>query len=44
MLKIAGINYFDKKEEYVKPTDFIELDYERILKYEYKIRFKENNI
>jgi hypothetical protein len=38
MLKTAGINYFDKKEEQIKPTDFIELDYDRKLKYEYKIR------
>jgi hypothetical protein len=41
ILKIAGINYFDKKEENVKPTDFIELDYERKLRYEYKIKFNE---
>jgi hypothetical protein len=41
ILKIAGINYFEKKEENVKPTDFIELDYERKLKYEYKIKFNE---
>jgi hypothetical protein len=39
MLKIAGINYFDKREEQIKPTDFIELDYERKLKYEYMIKF-----
>jgi hypothetical protein len=39
MLKIAEINYFDKKEDQVKPADFIELDYDRKLKYEYKIKF-----
>jgi hypothetical protein len=42
MLKTAGINYFDKREEQIKPTDFIELDYDRNLKYEYKIRFNES--
>ena len=39
MLKIAGINYFNKKDDEIKPTDFIELDYDRKLKYEYKLKF-----
>ncbi|MDR0670070.1 MAG: hypothetical protein LBF95_08310 [Treponema sp.] len=39
MLKTADVNYFDRKEGQIKPTDFIELDYDRKLKYEYKIRF-----
>jgi hypothetical protein len=39
MLKIAGVKYFEMKEEQIKPTDFIEMDYERKLKYEYRIMF-----
>jgi hypothetical protein len=39
MLKFVGLAYFDKKDGQIKPTDFIELDYDRKLKYEYKIRF-----
>jgi hypothetical protein len=41
MLKNAGLNYFDKKEGQIKPTDLIELDYYRKLKYEYEIKFNE---
>jgi uncharacterized membrane protein len=41
MLKIADVNYFDRKEEQIKPTDFIELDYERKLRYERKISFSK---
>ena len=37
MLKTADINYFEKKEGQIRPTDFIELDYDRKLRYEYKI-------
>jgi len=33
MLKAAGLNYFEKKPEEVKPTDFVELDYKRKLEY-----------
>lgn len=33
MLKVAGLSYFDKKPEHVRPMDFIELDYERCLEY-----------
>ena len=47
MLKIAGAHYFEKKDKQVKPTDLIEMDYYRKLRYEYEIRFnegKERNI
>ncbi len=33
MLKSADLNYFQKFPEKVKPTDFVELDYERRLEY-----------
>lgn len=33
MLKIAGLNYFEQKAAYVRPTDFIELDYYRKLQF-----------
>jgi hypothetical protein len=39
MLKIAEINYFEHKDWQIKPTDLIELDYYRKLKYEYEIKF-----
>jgi hypothetical protein len=41
MLKSAGMNYFERKDGQIKPTDLIELDYYRKLKYEYEIRFNE---
>ncbi|MDR1575188.1 MAG: hypothetical protein LBS37_04205 [Treponema sp.] len=41
MLKDVGLNYFEKKDGQIKPTDLIELDYYRKLKYEYEIKFKE---
>jgi hypothetical protein len=41
MLKDAGVNYFEKKEGQIKPSDFVELDYDRKLNYEYKIQFNE---
>jgi hypothetical protein len=41
MLKDVGLNYFDKKDGQIKPTDLIELDYDRKLKYEYAIKFNE---
>jgi hypothetical protein len=41
MLKIAEINYFEKKDWQIKPTDLIELDYYRKLKYEYEIKFNK---
>ncbi|WP_432403987.1 YegS/Rv2252/BmrU family lipid kinase [Wukongibacter sp. M2B1] len=37
MLKLGGLDYFDKKPEEVRPTDFVELDYERRLEYCTKI-------
>jgi hypothetical protein len=39
MLKMVGVNYFEKKDWQIKPTDLIELDYYRKLKYEYEIKF-----
>jgi hypothetical protein len=42
MLKIAELNYFEKKDGKIKPTDFVEMDYYRKLKYEYEIKFNEN--
>jgi hypothetical protein len=39
MLKDAEINYFEKEGGQIKPTDLIELDYDRKLNYEYKIKF-----
>lgn len=33
MLEAAGLTYFEKQPEKVKPTDFVELDYERKLEY-----------
>jgi hypothetical protein len=44
MLKIAGLNYFEKKEGKIKPTDLVEMDYYRKLKYEYEIKFNEDKI
>jgi hypothetical protein len=41
MLKDVGLNYFEKEEGQIKPTDLIELDYDRKLNYEYKIKFNE---
>jgi hypothetical protein len=39
MLRIVGANYFEKDDGQIKPADLIELDYEKKLKYEYKIKF-----
>lgn len=41
ILRVAGINYFDKKPEDVKPTDFVELDYKRNLEYHAQIFLKD---
>ena len=41
MLKDVRLNYFEKKDGQIKPTDLIELDYYRKLKYEYQIKFNE---
>jgi predicted nucleic acid-binding protein len=39
ILKETNIHYFDKKNDNIKPTDLIELDYHRKLKYEYEVKF-----
>lgn len=39
MLKLAGVQYFDKKDGEVRPTDFIELDYYRKLAFIDEIKF-----
>ncbi len=39
MLKLAGVQYFNKKEGEVRPTDLIELDYYKKLYFEYEIKF-----
>lgn len=41
MLKSAGLNYFEKKPEEVKPTDFVELDYKRHLEYHGQVFIKD---
>jgi len=41
MLKLGELDYFDKKPEEVKPTDFVELDYERRLEYCTRIFVKD---
>jgi hypothetical protein len=41
ILKNVGLNYFNKKEEEVKPTDLIELDYYRKLEFVYEIKLNE---
>jgi hypothetical protein len=40
MLKYVELDYFEKKETEVKPTDFVELDYYRKLEFDYEIKFK----
>lgn len=37
MLKCANLQYFEKRDGNVKPTDFIELDYRRRLEFAYEI-------
>ncbi|MFC6164733.1 hypothetical protein ACFP3T_08645 [Lactiplantibacillus dongliensis] len=39
MLRLAGVAYFDKQPGEVRPTDFIELDYYKKLRFEYEITF-----
>jgi hypothetical protein len=39
MLKLARVQYFNKKDGEVRPTDFIELDYYKKLHFEYEIKF-----
>jgi hypothetical protein len=38
MLGIAGLTYFDKDSERVRPTDFIELDYYKKLQFVYELK------
>lgn len=40
MLKLAELDYFEKKEGQVQPTDFIEQDYKKKLEYYYEIKFQ----
>lgn len=40
MLKFAGLNYFEKKDGNVRPTDLIELDYYKKLEHCYEINFQ----
>lgn len=42
MLELINLNYFEKKEGNIKPTDFIELDYFNTLEYCYQIKFDKN--
>ena len=42
MLKHAGLEYFDKADGSVKPTDLVELDYHRKLKFCYEIYLNNN--
>jgi len=42
MLKHAGLEYFDKADGRVKPTDLVELDYHRKLKFCYEIYLNSN--
>lgn len=39
ILKEVNIHYFEKRDGNIKPTDLIELDYRRKLRYEYEIKF-----
>lgn len=39
MLKLAGVEFFEKDAGEVRPTDFIELDYYKKLAFEYEIKF-----
>jgi hypothetical protein len=43
ILKIADLNYFENNAARVKPTDFVELDYHRKLKFVYEITLQETN-
>lgn len=41
MLKLAKLDYFEKTPEKVRPTDFVELDYERKLEFISKVYIKD---
>jgi hypothetical protein len=38
MLELVGLAYFKKTEGSVEPTDFVELDYHRVLAFEYEVK------
>ncbi len=40
LLEYADANYFVRNKHDIKPTDLIELDYHKKLKFEYEVRFK----
>ncbi len=42
MLKLVGLEYFDKKDGDVKPTDLVELDYHRKLEFCYEMLLNED--
>ncbi|QSX05855.1 hypothetical protein JYG23_14515 [Sedimentibacter sp. zth1] len=42
MLEISGLNYFDMESKHVRPTDFIEKDYYRKVKFEYSLFGKKS--
>ncbi|MEG2915178.1 MAG: hypothetical protein RR839_01890 [Oscillospiraceae bacterium] len=44
MLNLAGLNYFEMTSKNVRPTDFIECDYYRKLKFEYEITSKRTKM
>jgi len=39
MLKLVGLEFFEKDAGEVRPTDFIELDYYKKMAFEYEIKF-----
>jgi len=41
MLKVAGVEHFDKRPQKVKPTDFLELDSKGCLEYCSKVFLKD---
>ncbi len=41
LLQQADLNYFEKRPHDVRPTDFIELDYDRVVELDYKIKFND---
>jgi len=43
MLKYVDLEYFDKEDELVKPTDLVELDYFRKLEFCYSLFFKDHH-
>lgn len=41
MLEEVKLNFFELSQEHIKPTDFIDYDFEGKLSFEYKIKFSE---